>query len=137
MLLLVFDVTFFLVPMESILHKYELCFYGGLASCEKWPCIESVLSWFLGDIYIPDFLSKSDDTTPKGLIFWTRKFVGEGNKGGSHGRRGHGILTLTIISVKIFLFTVDSWKTITPVSTWLFPGNWCPYIHLSSYLIKG
>lgn len=112
---------FFLVPMELIkqtvrVPTHELCVDTGPASCENWPCIPSVLKWSLKAIYIPNFLLKSDDTTPKGLIFWTRKFVGEGNKeGGGHGRRGHGILTLKIISVKIFLSTVDSWKIIIPV----------------------
>lgn len=115
-------------------YIWAMCWWG-LASCENWPCIQSVLNWSLGAIYIPNFLLKSDDTIPKGLIFWTRKFVGEGNKeGGGHGRRGHGILTLTIISVKIFLFTVDSWKIIIPV----YPHSYFQVIgaHIYTYLLK-
>lgn len=89
---------------------------GGPQSCENWPPAQSLLNWALGAIYTPNFLLKSDDTTPKGLIFWTTKFAGEGTKeGGSHGRRGHEILTFTIISMKVFLSTVDSWIMVTSV----------------------
>lgn len=96
--------------------KRKLWVDAGPASCENWPCIQSAQYWSLGAIYTPNFLFKSDDTTPKGLIFWTRKFVGKGHKErGSHRRRGHGILTLTVISVRIFLSTVDSWKMVTLV----------------------
>lgn len=52
---------------------------------------------------------------PKGLYFELENFQEEGNKGGGHGKRGHEILTFTIISVKIFLSTVDSWKTVISV----------------------
>ena len=89
---------------------------GGPWSHENWPPAQSLLNWSLGAIYTPNFLLKSDDTTPKGLIFWTRKFAGEGTKeGGGHGRRGHEILTFTIISMKIFLSTMDSWNMVTSV----------------------
>lgn len=105
----------FLVPVGSIKQSEgSLNISWGPVSCENWPCLQSALYWSLGAIYTPNFLLKSDDTIPQGLIFWTREFVGKGNKErGSHGRRGHGILTLRIISVKTFLSTVDSWKIVT------------------------